>query len=168
MKMSIFSLIMSIIKAINDVIIKRSDIITTVVQYQLQYSVIPILTWSDYRSITKDSTCTCIWKYEAVIKCSWTAGVWKHWANYQDILTYFHHFCPAPHILWISIYQTLNRFIRQCPAWLAVSTPMLDVFNLLIARDPASGISAFSDHSQKRLLMVLESLSLNPGICKRV
>ena len=44
MKMSIFSLIMSIIKAINDVIIKRSDIITTVVQYQLQYSVIPILT----------------------------------------------------------------------------------------------------------------------------
>ena len=53
--------------------------------------------------------------------------VWKHWANYRTfwpifttlVLLSIYFVCSL-----VLIYQTFTRFIGQCPAWLAVSTPL--------------------------------------------
>ena len=73
--------------------------------------------------------CTC-----SVYMCSLISyiRVVETLSQLSDILIYFHHSCPAPHIhvpvrciqFSFRIYCTFTRSIRQCPALLAVSTPL--------------------------------------------
>ena len=91
-------------------------IMTSDIWYQSDTNLIPIWFQSDTNLIQ-------IW-YKSDI----TSRDVETLSRLPDILTYFHHSCPAPHILCIqfnSIYQTFTRFIGQCPVWLAVSTPLI-------------------------------------------
>ena len=54
-------------------------------------------------------------------------GVWKHWAGYRTFWPIFTTLVLLPiYFVYslVSIYRTFTRFIGQCPAWLAVSTPL--------------------------------------------
>ena len=55
------------------------------------------------------------------------AGVWKYWATCWTFWPIFITLVLL-HIYFVyssvSIYRTFTRFIRQCPAWLAVSTSL--------------------------------------------
>ena len=54
-------------------------------------------------------------------------GVWKHWANCRTFWPIFATLVLLPiYFVYssVSFYRTFTRFIGQCPAWLAVSTPL--------------------------------------------
>ena len=65
--------------------------------------------------------------------------MWKLWANCRTFLPLFTTLVLLPiYFVYssVSIYRTFTRFIGQCPAWLAVSTPLhitLQLFILLRA-----------------------------------
>ena len=60
--------------------------------------------------------------------CMYTyTGVWKYWATCRTFQPIFITLVLLPiYFVYslVSIYQTFTRFIGQCPAWLAVSTPL--------------------------------------------
>ena len=54
------------------------------------------------------------------------AGVWKYWATCRTFQPIFITLVFPIYFVYslVSIYWTFTRFIGQCPAWLAVSTPL--------------------------------------------
>ena len=68
-------------------------------------------------------TCTCTCMYFIILE-QWCGNICTCSKPTANILAYFHHSCPAfIYFVYssVSIYWT---FIWQCPAWLAVSTPL--------------------------------------------
>ena len=58
--------------------------------------------------------------------------MWKHWADYRTFWPIFITLVLLPiYFVYslVSIYRTFTTFIGQCPAWLAVSTPLLITIN---------------------------------------
>ena len=80
--------------------------------------------------------CVCLCVVHVVLCMWWSytcnvnvlhAVMWKHWANYQTFWPIFTTLVLLPiYFVYslVSIYQTFTRFIGQCPAWLAISTPL--------------------------------------------